>query len=291
MPHLSASQLVLLLGCPRQWRYAYVEGIKQPRTADLVVGVVVHAGVEAWQATRTPGVEPRARGDPDLLAVRRALRETWRWETGPLLPPEPPERPEPRPREPGDTIDWKGLPEVEAKRLIWRLVVGYVGSEAARATRPAAVERVFSVPIPGCPEWTLDGRYDLVELDGTIRDLKTAKGLTFWTAEAAGFAGEKGLQATCYAWARREETGEIPPAVAFDVVVKPRRPGDPVRVETVETTRTAAELDWFGRVQLPALVRQVEADALGPNPLYKWCGWCPAAWRRRCMPWRAEERR
>jgi hypothetical protein len=54
----------------------------------------------------------------------------------------------------------------------------------------------------------------------------------------------------------------------------------------VETTRTAAELDWFGRVQLPALVRQVEADALGPNPLHRWCGWCPAAWRWRCMPWR-----
>jgi hypothetical protein len=41
-------------------------------------------------------------------------------------------------------------------------------------------------------------------------------------------------------------------------------------------------------VQLPALDRQIETDGLGPNPLSKFHGWCPAVWRDRCMPWRAE---
>jgi hypothetical protein len=98
-----------------------------------------------------------------------------------------------------------------------------VGGDAALGTRPAAVERAFSVPVPGRPGWTLDGRYDVVEEDGTVRGVKTAspRGVRYRTEEAAGFSGEKGLQATSYAWARREETGRIPPVVAFDVVVKP----------------------------------------------------------------------
>jgi hypothetical protein len=63
-----------------------------------------------------------------------------------------------------------------------------------------------------------------------------------------------------------------------------------VRVETVRTTRTAAELAWFAAL-LAALVGQIEADALPANPGYRWCSHCPAPWRDRCLPWRAEEPR
>ncbi len=50
--HLSVSQLRLLLGCARQWRLQYLDGLRPPPTVDLVVGVVWHAAIEDYLGRR-----------------------------------------------------------------------------------------------------------------------------------------------------------------------------------------------------------------------------------------------
>ena len=60
--------------------------------------------------------------------------------------------------------------------------------------------------------------------------------------------------------------------------------------QEIVTRRTPAQVDWFAGL-LREAVRQVEAEALPPDPGYRWCPRCPAVWAARCMPWRAERPR
>ena len=122
--HLSVSQLRLLLGCARQWRLQYLEGLRPPPTVDLVVGVVWHTAIEHHLGERVAG------RPGDVEASRRVLAQAWATETA-------------RPR-----IDWRRETPEGARRLTDRLFDAYVRDLAPLLT-PVAVEQPFSVPIPG----------------------------------------------------------------------------------------------------------------------------------------------
>jgi RecB family exonuclease len=254
--HLSVSQLRLLLGCARQWRLQYLDGLRPPPTVDLVVGVVWHAAIEDHLGRRLRG-EPADRG-----ASGAALAEAWAREAA---------RPD---------VDWRGRTPGSARRLTERLFAAYL-RDLAPLVAPVAVEAPFSVAIPGAPGWTLDGRIDAVADDGWLIDQKTAGAP--YTPEQV----DADLQALAYLWAWRERHGAEAPGMAFHVAVKPS-PADGGAVATQElvTRRTAAQLDWFAGL-LREAVRQVEAEAFPPDPGYRWCHRCPAVWAARCMPWRA----
>jgi hypothetical protein len=148
---------------------------------------------------------------------------------------------------------------------------------------PVAVEAPFSVAIPGATGWTLDGRIDAVADDGWLIDQKTSRAP--YTPEQV----DADLQALAYLWAWRELHGTEAPGVAFHVAVKPPAgAAGPVATQELVTRRTAAQLDWFAGL-LRETARQVEAEALPPDPGYRWCPRCPAVWAGRCMPWRAPE--
>jgi hypothetical protein len=258
--HLSVSQLRLLLGCARQWRLQYLEGLRPPPTVDLVVGVVWHAAIEDHLGRRL-------RGEPaDPGASGAALAAAWAQEAA----------------RPG--IDWRRQTPAGARRLTERLFAAYLHDLAPRVA-PVAVEAPFSVPIPDAPGWTLDGRLDAVADDGWLIDQKTAGAP--YTPEQV----DADLQALAYLWAWRELHGAEAPGVAFHVAVKPSPgagPAGAVVTQELVTRRAPAQLDWFAGL-LREAVRQVEAEALPPDPAYRWCHRCPAVWAARCMPWRAAE--
>ena len=251
--HLSVSQLRLLLGCARQWRLQYLDGLRPPPTVDLVVGVVWHAAIEHHLGERVAG------RPGDVEASRRVLAQAWAKEAA-------------RPR-----IDWRRETPEGARRLTDRLFDAYVRDLAPLLT-PVAVEQPFSVPIPGADGWTFEGRIDAVADDGWLIDQKTSG--TPYTDEQV----DADLQATAYLWAWRELHGTLPPGVAFHVAVK----GTVVVTQEIVTRRTPEQVDWFAGL-LREAVRQVEAEALPPDPGYRWCPRCPAVWAARCMPWRAPE--
>ena len=147
--HLSVSQLRLLLGCARQWKLQYLEGLRPPPTVDLVVGVVWHAAIEDHLGRRLRS-EP-----PDPPASAAALAAAWALEAA----------------RPG--IDWRRQTPDGARRLTERLFAAWL-RDLAPLVMPVAVEAPFSVPIPGAPGWTLDGRIDTVADDGWLIDQKTA---------------------------------------------------------------------------------------------------------------------
>jgi hypothetical protein len=256
--HLSLSQLRLLLGCARQWRLQYLDGLRPPPTVDLVVGVVWHAAIEDHLGRRL-------RGEPaDPGASGAALAAAWAREAA---------RPD---------VDWRGRPPEAARRLSERLFAAYL-RDLAPLVAPVAVEAPFSVAVPGAPGWTLDGRIDAVADDGWLIDQKTAR--TPYTPEQV----DADLQALAYLWAWRELHGAGAPGVAFHVAVKPSPgagPAGAVVTQELVTRRTPAQLDWFAGL-LREAVRQVEAAALPPDPGYRWSHRCPAVWAARCMPWRA----
>jgi RecB family exonuclease len=250
--HLSVSQLKLLLGCARQWRYQYVDGLRPPPSVDLVVGVVWHAAIEHYLGERVAGRQP------DAEASRAVLARAWDEEAA-----------EPK-------IDWRRETPQSARRLTDRLFDAYV-RDLAPLLRPVAVEQAFSVPIPGAPGWTLDGRIDAVADDGWLVDQKTS-GKPYTDEQV-----DADLQATAYLWAWRELHGTIPPGVAFHVAVK----GTVVVTQEIVTRRTAQQVDWFAGLLRDA-VQQVEGLGLPPDPGYQWHRFCPPLWRDRCMPWLAE---
>jgi hypothetical protein len=253
--HLSVSQLRLLLGCARQWRLQYLDGLRPPPTVDLVVGVVWHAAIEDHLGRRLRG-EP---ADPEASGV--ALAAAWDREAA----------------RPG--IDWRRQTPEGARRLTERLFAAYL-RDLAPLVAPVAVEAPFSVAVAGPPGWTLDGRIDAVADDGWLIDQKTARAP--YTPEQV----DADLQALAYLWAWRELHGAPAPGVAFHVAVKPPSGAEgPVATQELVTRRTGAQLDWFAGL-LREAVRQVEAEALPPDPGYRWCHRCPAVWAARCMPWR-----
>src|SRR5262245_54085014 len=113
--HLSVSQLKLLLGCARHWRYPYLDGPRPPPTVDLVVGVVWHAAIEHYLGERLAG------RPADVEASRRVLARAWAEEAG-------------RP-----AVDWRRETPESARRLTGRLFDAYV-RELAPLLRPVAVE-------------------------------------------------------------------------------------------------------------------------------------------------------
>src|SRR6476659_3344919 len=117
--HLSVSQLKLLLGCARQWRFQYVDGLRPPPSVDLVVGVVWHAAIEHYLGARLAG------RPGDAAASRRVLDRAWQTEAA-------------RPR-----IDWRRETPASARRLTDRLFDAYVRDLAPLLT-PVAVEQAFS---------------------------------------------------------------------------------------------------------------------------------------------------
>jgi hypothetical protein len=250
--HLSASSLKLLLGCSRQFAFQYLDGLRPPPTVDLVVGVVWHAAIEHYLGGRMAG------RPADAGASREVLAQTWAKEAA------------------GPNVDWRRETPESARRLTGRLFDAYV-KELAPLLRPVAVEAPFSVPIPGVPGWTLDGRIDAVADDGWLVDQKTSG--RPYTEEQV----DADLQATAYLWAWRELHGTAPPGVAFHVAVK----GAVVATQEIVTRRTPAQVDWFAGLLADA-VRQVESLGLPPDPGFRWCRFCPPVWRDRCMPWRAE---
>jgi len=246
----------MLLGCARQWKYQYLDGLRQPSSVDLVVGIAWHAAVEEFlNAQMRTGVG-------DVREARFALDTAWSRET--VKP----------------NINWRRETPESARVLTEKLLDAYV-RELAPLIVPVAVEAPFSVPIPGASGWTLDGRIDAVADDGWLIDQKTSG--KPYTAEQV----DADVQATAYLWAWRELHGSTPPGVAFHVALKPQWNGSTeVMTQEIVTRRTEQQVDWFAGL-LREAVKQVEAKAMMPNPGYQWCKTCPALWRDRCMPWRA----
>jgi hypothetical protein len=124
---------------------------------------------------------------------------------------------------------------------------------------PIGPEDGLRMPESGIPVKTI---IDLIDQDGNIRDLKSAK--SKWNEAGAG----KRLQAILYVWAYRAKYGVPPPNVIFDVLVRKPRCKSRQHAEIIYQ-KIKCQIDprlEFGVLRrMEAVIAQMRAGQYWPN--------------------------
>lgn len=248
---ISVSQVNCYLGCPLKYRFQYVDKIPRPwRVAAMAFGSSVHAAVEWFHKERLAG------GTAELVETLKVFDADWYAQNvEPLVFSE---------RESKDSLAEKG-------RAMLQLYV-----ESVNGVMPLAVEQPFELDLVD-PETgevfdvRLRGIIDLVEMDGTLVDLKTAGR----TLEAGGL--ERHLQLSTYALAQFLLHGSIP-NLRLDILLKTSKP----RLERHTTTRSIEELGWTAQL-IREVALAIQTEHFFPNPSWR-CTECE--YFAHCQQWR-----
>lgn len=238
-PYLSVSQVTTYLGCPRKYRFRYVEKREpEKRSADLALGSVVHAAVEWWETERIAG------SVPDVESVLRMFRIDWHSQLATA------------------EYDFEEKSPEDMKLLGEALVRLYVERFASESP-PAAAELRFEVPLvdprTGLPlPLPLVGFFDQVGA-GYVGEIKTAARKT--AVESYG------LQLAAYSYATKQLTGERPKLRVVELI-KTKVP----KIEVEEVTLTDRDEAWFVEVAAETL-GSIERRAFHPSPGWM-CGNC-----------------
>lgn len=248
-PHLSASQIGMLLRCPRQYMYRYVMGISSPPSGAMAQSSAWHAAIEhGYRHKIQTGDLPTESLTVDVFADKfdQIFRGDAPSQDDGIQLPELPSL------HPGESIPDLKDSGVRYTRLHRQRL--------APANVPRLVEHRFSVSLGEEFPFVLEGIWDLVEHDGTIVDNK-ALSRSPSTQDMAS-----SIQLTAYSLAYRLLEGRQEPALRFDLVVKTKTP----QAKRLLTTRTDGELRWFiGLVEQVA--RQILSGIFPPNPTGWWC--------------------
>ena len=238
--HLSYSQVSMMLRCPRQYEYRYIDGLIRPPSGALVLGSAFHTAAEH---NYTQKIESDEDSPEDELTdvFRESLKE--RCEEDVEFDPGEDE---------GSLADLgTGLVKVFRK-------------EVMPGVHPVAVETRYELDL--VDEIKLVAIVDVEDRAGKIRDNKTA------SKKPSQGNVDKDMQLTTYALVKRlldkEETG-----LCYDVTTKTKTP----KAYTFETTRTEEQCLW--QVELIRQVaRLIQGGVFPPNPTgnlcsEKWCGY------------------
>ena len=197
-PYISISQINKYLACPKSYEYRYVQGIPETKSSALVVGSSFHKVIQESN---------RRKLETGELLTDEEMNEIYKeyWDKSNI------------------DIDWKDdedpATEYERGLVMAKAYMDDIGKQL----EPVGFEARFDVEVEGIP---FMGYIDLIEKDGTIRDLKTSK------KSPAKDMAEKSLQLTGYAYAYRELTGDRERACSLDYVVSLKRGVKITRLET-----------------------------------------------------------
>lgn len=239
-PHLSDSQLRMLMRCPQQYEFRYKYGLRAPPAVAMVVGTGTHGGIEADLKNKIATGEllpTEAVKD----AARDAFAAAWEKETPVAVEGDP---------SMGEAVD-----QAVSLAALYHGVI-------APSLNPVGVEISSRLVLDGFP-WDIELRKD-VETDTHIRDTKTMGKAP--TQDAA----DRSEQLTLYSLDAAVNGHDK--AVALDCLVKTKVP----KAITVTSTRTADDHARFlRRVEVSA--RMIESGIFPPtNPDNWWCSkkWC-----------------
>jgi RecB family exonuclease len=257
-PHLSPTQIGMLLRCPRQWYYRYALGLKSPPSGAMAQSRAWHQAVEHGYKHKLQIGEL-----PDEDATVEVFADRFDAEFDP-------DGSEPPVLDPGEKVGSLKDQGVEITRVHRR----YLAPQAV----PRLVEHRFSVSLGESFPFVLEGIWDLVEQNGAIVDNK-AKGRAPSDGDMAS-----DVQLTSYSLAYRLLEGRREPALRLDCVIKTKTP----RAARLVTARTDGEVRWFlGLVE--EVARMVIAGIFPPNPTGWWCSEKFCGYWDRCRGGAAKE--
>lgn len=254
-PHWSYSSINQYLRCPLQFYFERV--LKLPRAtmpAARALGSAVHAALADYHRTL------RAKADVDPRRVRDVFLEAWgRLERDHAV------------------VHKDGSSREEGARAGLALIEAYLREPPPRCIR--AVEEPLLVPIATSDGDVLERPLlvvpDLVtapdDREIRVHEIKTS-GRAYSELEVA-----TSLQATAYALALHEATGEEP-TVEFAVLVKTKTP----RVQRMEAIRAVPDFRRLGDL-VRVVERAVESELFYPQESPLNCSGCP--YYRPCREW------
>jgi len=193
---VSASRLKRWSTCRLQFFFHYVQQIKKPATAALVVGKVVHAVLQEWNRARWKGQY----GFKDIL--NEVFEAKWQEE------------------QVGQEINWKEKEEDERLKALGLLELYLDQTPVKSDEKPMAVEVMLEADLArhGLPK--LIGIIDLVRPKNVVVDYKTSS--TSPNLDTIAHLNE--IQLTAYSILIEESTDQAPSAIELHTLVKTKIP-------------------------------------------------------------------
>jgi len=246
--HISVTQIKMFLRCSLQYKFRYLDGMKNPPVGAIILGRSIHQGLEEnYKQKKETKVD---------LPINKVLEMYASFFDG---------------AEKKEEINWKGELPGSIKDSGVGLIKVYQ-QEISPTIQPIAVEEEFNLGFENVP-YTLKGYLDLVDQNRVIRETKTAK--RAYPKDSALVD----IQLTAYNLAYKYLKKEEPKALCFDIMVKNKTP----KVHTVEAPpRTEAELRRFLKL-LGAITRAVKSGIFYPCENQQVCSWC--GYKGICRNW------
>lgn len=237
---LSISQMYTFMDCPARWAFRYMQGLDDPPNSNLGLGGAVHEAIGHNMAQK---VETEA--DLEVGEVQEIFRMSWAEKQQEMLL--------------ADDEDPAQL-AAEGERLVELYM-----KEVAPKVQPAAVEIYVAGELGGVK---VQGHVDLLEVNGTIRDLKTAK------TSPSKISGHNMLQLSTYEQLCPGASGNV----VVDTLVRNKAP------KLVQLEHTISDQDRRAPAQIYPLAQATMRNGLFiPNRTSNLCS------RKNCAHWRACE--
>lgn len=244
--HLSVSQLTTFQRCGEQWRRRYIDGEVIPPGIAARVGTGVHKAAEVNFKSKMQTGE-----DMPLDAVQDCAAEAYdkALQMGVFFAP--------------DELPGAKIAMAEGKDSAVSLATLF-RKELAPAIQPALVEHRVTLELEGVdlPVVTI---LDCYTTDKKLRDLKTSG--KKWTEDRA----HTSPQPTAYRESIKQETGEYPDSLHFDVLVNNKTPV----LQCIETERGDDDLAILVR-QFAIMTNSINAGIFPPAQPDHWC--CSMKW-------------
>ncbi len=237
-PYLSPSSAAVFVGCPRRWRFKYVDRIHDPSGRAALVGTFAHLVLEHLCGLDAP--------ERNLDVAKRLAAEAW-----------------PEFATDEDYLEL-GLADDEARAFRWQAwlaIAGLWDIEDPSTIEVVSTEQRVKTELGEVPFLGIIDRVDRVDDKLVVSDYKSG------TLPGHRWRGEKIQQVMLYGAALEAAMGELPDRVRLLYL------GQQILDVHVTERRVEEAIDELGtvwnRVQTACSAEQFE-----PNPTVL-CGWCP----------------
>jgi len=228
----------MIMRCPKQWEYRYVEGLKIPPSGALILGSAWHKGIEHNYRQKIDTGEDLPLSEvtdcfADAFDERAKQDVVWESKKGEL-------------KDLGVTLS----------RIHHTKIAPHV--------HPQHVEKKFTITLNN--KHDVVGIYDLIDVNGAVVDNKSYK------RKPTQADVDTDIQLGIYAYAY-EKIFDTIPDLRFDVVTKTKIP----KALQMTTKRNSGELEWIGGL-LQDISKYIQSGIFYPNPngwhcSKKWCGY------------------
>jgi len=244
--HISVSQIKMYLRCPLQYKYRYIDGLIIQPTSSLTLGKSIHSALESNYSQKIESKQ-------DLPSEKMLDLFSERWD-----------------KEAQETIFEEDEKAGTIKDEGVKMVTVY-HDQISPTIQPKLVEHGFNLNFENV-SYTLKGIIDLVDMDGTIIDHKTAK------RSMVPEDVESNIQLTCYALAYRSVFGAEEKELRFDVMVKTKVP----KLQQISTKRTQDDINRFLKL-MGYVSKAIQSGIFYPCEDRQTCSWC--GYRGLCKKW------